>query len=241
MFAIDHAATALLLKRRFKTVSIVPMLFAVQAMEFAWVALNYLGVERTTTEPVVRSVADLHLTYMPYSHSVGMVLVAAFLTWVVIDFGFRQKLLAYAMALGIVSHLVLDLFTHAHDIALWPGVASPMLGLGLYDGAPLLAFAVEFVYGIVCWWIYRGRPALLVVIVLGNVANLSLFSATIPGPENLLAGRPLTLVSVILAQIVVTLGLVGMFSKRRLEGMSHSASPNRPLYCSTGGDRCQTR
>jgi hypothetical protein len=25
-------------------------------MEFAWVALNYLGIERSTTEPVVRSV-----------------------------------------------------------------------------------------------------------------------------------------------------------------------------------------
>jgi hypothetical protein len=229
MFAIDHAATALLLKRRFRTVSIVPMLVAVQAMEFAWVALNYLGIERTTTEPVVRSVADLHLVYMPYSHSVGTVLAAALLTWVVIGFGFRRKLLASAVALGIVSHLALDLFTHARDIALWPGVASPMLGLGLYDRAPLVAFAVELVYGIVCWWIYRGRPALLAVIVVANVANLSLFSAAIPGPENLLAGRPLTLVSVILAQILVTLWLVGLFSRRRPEDFHVTSKATRSL------------
>ena len=65
MFAADHAATALLIKRRYPTVSMAPLLISVQAMELAWVALNYLGVERTTTEPTVRSVADIHLAYMP--------------------------------------------------------------------------------------------------------------------------------------------------------------------------------
>ena len=44
---------------------IAPLLAAVQAMELAWVALNYLGVDRTTTEAVVRSVANVHLSYMP--------------------------------------------------------------------------------------------------------------------------------------------------------------------------------
>jgi len=227
MFAIDHAATALLIKRRYPQVSIVPMLIAVQAMELAWVALNYLGVERTTTEPVVRSVAYIHLAYMPYSHSVGTVLVATLLSWAGIEIGFRQKLLGRAVALGIVSHLVLDLLTHAHDIVLWPGLASPRLGLGLYDAAPLVAFAVEMAYGVFCWWIYRGRFALLVVIVVANLANLSLFSAAIPGPESLLAGRPLTLVSVILAQIVVTQMLVGVLARRgqpRLEFVRASAA-----------------
>src|SRR4051812_7924325 len=103
MFAMDHAATALLLKRRYASVSILPMLIAVQAMELAWVALNYLGVERTTTGRVVRSVADIHLSYMPYSHSLGTVLVAALLSWAVIEIGFRQKLLGRVVALGILS------------------------------------------------------------------------------------------------------------------------------------------
>ena len=62
MFAVDHAATALLIKRRYPSVSMVPLLVSVQAMELAWVGLNYLGVERTTTEPAVRSVADIHLS-----------------------------------------------------------------------------------------------------------------------------------------------------------------------------------
>ena len=226
MFAIDHAATALLLKRRYPSVSIIPMLIAVHAMELAWVAMNYLGVERTTTEPVVRSVADVHLSYMPYSHSIVTVLAAALLSWALIEIGFRQTQLGRVVAVGILSHLVLDLLTHAHDIAIVPGLALPKLGLGLYDAAPLAAFAVEMLYGIVCWWIYRGRVALLAVIVAANLANLSLFSAAIPGPEGLMAGRPLLLVTVIFAQIVVTLILVGILSRPRSLGSAHRGANN---------------
>ena len=58
MFAIDHAATALLVKRRFPSAPMMPLLLSVQAMELAWVILNYLGIERTTTESTVRTVAD---------------------------------------------------------------------------------------------------------------------------------------------------------------------------------------
>lgn len=218
MFAIDHAATALLLKRRYPAVSITPLLLAVQAMEFAWVALNYLGIERTTTEPVVRSVADIHLAYIPYSHSVAIPVLAALLAWLVLERGFGHAALGRAVGLGIVSHLVLDLATHAHDIVLWPGHPQPALGLGLYDAAPLAAFVVELVFGIFCWWAYRGGRGLLAVIVLGNLANLSLFSAAIPGPEQYLAGRPLLIVTFIFIQIVVTLALVGAFARRRAQG-----------------------
>ena len=79
MFAVDHAATALLIKRRFPSVSLTPMLLSVQAMELARVGLNYLGVERTTTETFVRSVAEIHLEYMPFSHSVATAVGGALL------------------------------------------------------------------------------------------------------------------------------------------------------------------
>jgi hypothetical protein len=216
MFAVDHAATALLLKRRYPTVPIAPLLLAVQAMELVWVLLNFLGIERTSTEHAVRSVADIHLAYMPYSHSVATALGAATLAWLVVEFGARRPLLGRALGLGIASHLVLDLLTHAPDIALMPGHAWPMLGLGLYGAAPLAAFAVELTYGVACWRIYHGGAGLLAFVVLGNLANLSMFSAAIPGPEMLLAGRPLLVVSFVLIQIIVTLVLVGILSRRPL-------------------------
>ena len=225
MFAIDHAATALLVKRRYPAVPMTPILVAVQAMELAWVVLNVLGIERTTTDAVVRSVADLHLAYMPYSHSVGTALGAALLAWLVLEKGLGRAALGRAVALAIASHLVLDLLTHAHDIVLWPGLPSPRLGLGLYDAAPLGAFAVEMAYGIACWRIYRGGRGLLALVVLGNLANLPLLSAAVPGPEAFLAGRPQLVVTLVAAQIVVTLGLTAWLARRP----AGAAGPPRPL------------
>ncbi len=214
MFAVDHAATALLIKRRYPAAPMVPILISVQAMELAWVGLNYLGVERTTTEAAVHSVADIHLAYMPYSHSVATAIGAALLAWLIIEKGFGRAVLGRAVGIGIVSHLILDLLTHGHDIALWPGLSTPTLGLGLYEAAPVAAFIVEFVYGIVCWYVYRGGRGLLAVIALGNLANLSFLSPSIPGPEEYLAGHPLLIVTVIFAQIVVSLFLVGVLARR---------------------------
>jgi membrane-bound metal-dependent hydrolase YbcI (DUF457 family) len=215
MFAVDHSATALLVKRRFPSAPIAPLLVSVQAMEFAWVALNYLGVERTTTASTVRSVADIHLTFMPYSHSVVTAVLAAVIAWLAIEKGLARPALGRAVGIGIVSHLVLDLVTHAPDIALWPGSPFPRLGLGLYDGAPALAFVIELLYGVLCWWIYRGSRGLLALIVVGNLANVSLFFTSIAGPEQYLAGRPLLVVTVILIQIVTMLVLVGALSSTR--------------------------
>ena len=214
MFAVDHAATALLLKRRYPSLPMLPLLLAVQAMELAWVIFNYIGVEHTTTERVVRSVADIHLASMPYSHSVATALGAALIAWAIIELGMGRRQLGRAVGLGIASHLVLDLLTHAHDVVLWPGRISPRLGLGLYDSAPVAAFVVELLYGVLCWRLYGGGRGLLALVVLGNLANLSLLSASIPGPEAFLAGRPLMVVSLVGAQIVVTLVLTGMLARR---------------------------
>ena len=207
MFAINHAATALLLKRRYSAMPLVPLLLSVQAMEFAWVLLNYLGVERTTTEPAVRYVGDIHLAYMPFSHSVLTVLAAALVVWALGALAGRARLGA-VLGLGILSHLLLDLLTHNGDIPLGPFADAPKYGTFLYGRLPFIAFLLELGYGLLCWRVFRGGRALLAVIVGFNLANLSLFFRAIPGPEGALAGRPLLLVTVILAQIVVTLWAV---------------------------------
>jgi hypothetical protein len=230
MFAVDHALTALVVKRRYPTVSLAVLLVCVQAMELAWVALNYLGIERTTTDPQVLSVANIHLAYMPFSHSVATVIAAALIVWAVARATGHSRL-GQAAALAIVSHLVLDLLTHGHDIALAPG-STILLGSGLYAQGPLVAFAVELGYGVLCWWIFvRGRlrdtawRALLAIAVIGNLLNLSFLSATIDGPERYLAGRPMLVVTVVLAQIVVSLVLVWLAARPTRAVRSLPSSP----------------
>jgi hypothetical protein len=224
MFAVDHSATALLIKRRFPAVSMTPLLVSVQAMELAWVALNYVGVELTTTSAIVRTVADIHLTYIPFSHSAATVLAAALVVWWGIERIVGQRALGRAIAIGIVSHLVLDIATHAPDITLWPGSPYERLGLGLYSAAPPMAFLVELIYGVLCWWIYGGSRALLWVIVGGNLADVSFFFVGIPGPEQMLAGHPLGIVTLVFIQIITMSVLVWQFSS------TQSAVRNGPAY-----------
>ena len=117
--------------------------------------------------------------------------------------------------------------THARDIALWPG-STLALGLGLYDRAPMWGFALEIAYGVVCWGVYKGSRPLLAMIVLGNLANITLFSATISGPERCLAGHPLMVVTLVFVQIVATLALIQVLGTG-----SGPATPSGAIFCRT--------
>ena len=212
MFAINHAATALIIKKGFKDVPILWILISVQFVELLWVLLNYIGIERTTTEKDVKYVGNIHLSYMPFSHSILTMAGMSSLSWVVISKGFGKPEIGLAVGIGIVSHLVLDLITHSRDMAIAPFIKEPKFGLGLYANFPVPAFLLEIGYGTACWWIYGGSIALLAVILLFNLANLPMFVAAIPGAKQKMTNRPLLITSVVFAQIVVTLTLVGLLS-----------------------------
>ena len=170
MNAINHAATALLINKKWPGVPIIPVLLSVQLVEFLWVAFNLLGIEMTTTEPQVTALNDIHLAYMPYSHSIAATAILAFTVWMFVAKLLNRPTWGLALAVAVSSHIILDLATHLHDIALAPGIESPKFGSGLY-GVPLLALVVETIYGIWCWWIFRGSKTLLAVIVLADSSS----------------------------------------------------------------------
>lgn len=212
MFAINHAATALIIKKIFRDTPLFWILISVQFMEILWVILNYLGVEKTSTKDEVRYVGDIYLKHMPYSHSVSTMAGMALLAWFLIGVVFQLPAVGLAVGLGILSHLILDLITHDKDIALLPFAGSPKIGLGLYPRMPVQAFFLELGYGFLCWWIYGGGVPLLIAILLFNVANMPLFFASMPVLKQRLAHRPRLITTMILIQIVVTLVVVGLLS-----------------------------
>jgi hypothetical protein len=216
MFAINHAATALPLKRAFPRTPLPLLLVSVQLVELLWVALNLLGIERVSTETEVRAVSDIHLEHMPWSHSVLAGVAIALLGGGVIWRATRNRRMGIAVGLGILSHLVLDLLTHAPDIALAPWGGGEKLGMGLYASVPLLAFVLETGWGVLCWRIYRGSRPLLAAIVLFNLLNATMYTSALVGLEGLLAGRPSVIAATIGAQIVVTLFVVGWLAVRHV-------------------------
>jgi hypothetical protein len=225
--AINHAATALLINKKWPGVPIIPVLLSVQLVEMLWVVFNLLGIEVTTTAPQVRALNDIHLDYMPYSHSIAATVVIAFAVWVVVARLIKKPTWALALAAAVSSHIVLDLATHVHDIALAPGIESPKFGSDLY-AVPLLALVVETIYGIWCWWVFRGSKILLAVVVVLNLAALSFYSPSIRGPEHLLAGHPQIFAAIIGVHIIVGFVAIGFFARTHWQSSATEAQPSAP-------------
>ena len=211
MFAINHAASALLFKRHLPETNIIWLLLSVQVVELLWVGLVLLGIEHVTTEPVVEYVGHIHLSYMPFSHSLLSSMVLACLVGTGFYIWKQSARTGVLMGMALLSHVLLDALTHTADLPLLPGSAI-YLGIGLYDHLPILAFVVEVGFGLLCWWYYRGNKPLFWIILLGNLANLTFFVSTLPGPEKWLPAHPSWLVYSVLFQILLTLSLVGYFS-----------------------------
>ena len=213
MYAINHAATALILKKKEPTAPIWPLLISVQLVEVLWILFNYIGIEHfKITE------GRLHLDYLPYSHSVFSGVLITFLSYIIIRWGFKNKVLAPVFAIGILSHIVLDMIFHEKDIRLSPFSDTPAWGLGIID-YPILNFILEFIYGIFCWWYFKGNRALLITIIIFNVLDLPVMLAR-GKALNVFIDYPFMLPTFILIQILLSWYFVAKFSKQRKNNSS---------------------
>ncbi len=86
MYAINHAATALIIKKKQPAAPILLLLVSVQLVEVFWVLFNYLGWEYFTVTN-----GRVHLSFLPYSHSVFSGAVAALVAFAVINWGYKKQ------------------------------------------------------------------------------------------------------------------------------------------------------
>jgi len=230
MQAINHAATALILKKKFPSSPLFSLILATEAVEYLWVGLNVIGIERTVIDEDMRSVADVHLVHMPFSHSVVTSLIIAVAVGMAVLWrgGKAASAVALGIALGVFSHVVLDLLVHAPDIALSPFYDGTKYGTGLYSNLPLPALALETLWGVLCWWIYRGSWKLLGLIVVMGIAAIPLYSVAVNIGEAALGGQSTVFALVILVQMLTTSGLVWLFARKHAE-------PTRSIRISSSG------
>lgn len=212
MQAINHIATALIVKRAVPSAPLLGLMVATEAVEFLWVGLNVIGVERTSVTEPGNSVVDVHLEYMPFSHSVlTNVVLAAIVGLLVFRFSKRHSgAVAIAMSAAVLSHIVLDLLTHAADIPLAPGWDAVKYGTGLTSNWPLVALAAETFWGLACWKVYGGSRALLVTFLAFAAISVPSY---LPGVGAVMSAESFPLL--ILFQICVTILLVWIFARRR--------------------------
>lgn len=163
---------------------------------------------------------QIHLGFLPYSHSVGSTVALAVLAWVVLDRVTHDSRIATAIAISIVSHIVLDVVHHEPDISLLPVSWGLRLGLGL-TLHPVADAIVETGYGVLCWQLFAGSWALLVGILLLNALNLPFMFARADAAQSI-ADRPTLLTTVVLIQIVSWI-VVWALARRRSAQLAHAA------------------
>jgi len=180
----------------------------VQLVELLWVVFTYLGIEHARVTPDA-----IHLDFLPYSHSV---FTGALLAAIALLMGktVHRSNVGIAIALGIFSHIVLDIIHHEPNITLLPMAWGPRLGLNL-QGYPLLDFIVELGFCIGCWKIFGGSRGLLIGIVIFNLIDIPLMFPR-PGSLTPIVEHPFILPTVILVQIVATWVFVWWFGRRTI-------------------------
>jgi hypothetical protein len=196
------------LKRKFPRVGLWPLLISVQLVELLWIVFTYLGIEHFRATPDA-----IHLDFLPYSHSVFTGALLAVLAWGMGKSVHRSNVGA-AIALGIFSHIVLDIIHHEPNITLLPMAWGPRLGLNL-QGYPLLDFIVELAFCVVCWKILGGSRGLLIGIVIFNLINIPLMFPR-PGSITPIVEHPAILPTVILVQVVTSWLLVWWLGRRTI-------------------------
>jgi len=178
---IGHFAVGFGAKRFAPGVSLGTLFLAAQFIDLLWPTLLLLGVERVQIAPGITAFTPLDFEHYPWSHSLLMVAVWGGLFGVVYYALRRDARASIVLAIAVLSHWLLDFFTHRPDLPLWPGATR--VGLGLWNSVSgTLAIEVGlFVCGVLLYlhsthardavgrWAIWGLVALLGLIYAGNL------------------------------------------------------------------------
>jgi membrane-bound metal-dependent hydrolase YbcI (DUF457 family) len=129
----------------------------VQWLDLVWPILVLAGVEHLQVSPTEDPFLHLEFTYYPWTHSLLASIVWALLFAAAYRWRTRDTRTALWLAIGVVSHWVLDLVVHIPDLPLYPG-SSVKVGFGLWRSVAgtVLVEAVIFVAAVV-WYAVRTR------------------------------------------------------------------------------------
>ena len=179
---LGHYAIAFAAKRASPGTSLGTLIFASQFIDILWPLFVLLGLEKVAVDPGNTVVTPLRFVQYPFTHSLLSVLIwaclFASLYWMVS----RNRTGTLTVWLAVLSHWVLDFFTHAPDLPLYPG-SEKTVGLGLWNSlSGTLALEVGiFIIGVILY-LRATRPAnrtgtysfiaLLVFLIVTYVINI---------------------------------------------------------------------
>ncbi len=138
---IGHFGAGLAAKSLNKKLSLGTLILAAQFIDLLWPILVLLKLEKVAIEPGNTLFTPLNFISYPWSHSLFVVLIWAVLFGVV--YYFIKKDIKGSLILGalVLSHWILDLFTHRSDLQIFPWLDFKV-GFGLWNSV-LLTIIIE--------------------------------------------------------------------------------------------------
>jgi hypothetical protein len=140
-------------KKAVPELSLGTLFLACQLADLLWPTLLLLGLERVEIDANATKMTPLDFVSYPYSHSLLMLCVWG-VAFGAIYAGIRRSRwrAAFALALLVVSHWVLDVVTHRPDMPLTVN-GTARFGLGLWSSLPgtLAAESILFFGGVVVY------------------------------------------------------------------------------------------
>jgi len=152
---IGHYGPAFAAQAIRRSPSLMAGFVAVQLVDIGFFSLAYFGVENWRPNPSIAGIMPVDLYYMPYTHSLlgatVWALTAGALACVLAPKG-RRLLAATVISSLVVSHWLLDLVVHRHDLGLMDNEPDK-LGFGLWDH-PFLEMPLELALLFAGLWVY---------------------------------------------------------------------------------------
>ena len=142
---IGHFGVGLAAKKIDSKPSLGTLILASQFIDLLWPIFLLSGIEKVQIEPGNTAVTPLNFISYPYSHSLAGVFVWAIIVgaiYYIVKKNFRTSLL---LGLLVVSHWILDLFTHRPDLQLLPWSDFKM-GFGLWNSVALTIIVEGFIF-----------------------------------------------------------------------------------------------
>jgi hypothetical protein len=178
---IGHFAVGLALKRAAPRTSLGILVAAPQLLDLLWPWFLLVGWEHVRIDPGNTAFTPLAFDSYPISHSLLMAIV-----WAVVFASLTRRWTGREasrwVALGVVSHWVLDWITHRADLPILPFVG-PEVGLGLWDSVAGTVLVETAMFAAAAWmyatgmrardrvgrWGFVAWIAILGVIYVGNI------------------------------------------------------------------------
>jgi hypothetical protein len=208
---VGHLGAGLLVKRIEPRLNLGVLFFAALFPDILLWVLVLTGVE-SVGAPVSAGAARFFTFDFPYSHGLAASAVWAALAGAIGWFAVapsapRRVRLAWALALAVGSHFVLDLIVHVPDLPV-DGASSPKLGLGLWRHMPV-ALLLELGLAAIALIVYLRRARLTrgrQLIASGTVVAAAILTAV--GPY--LAGPPPAAPMLAFSSLVTLFVIVGL-------------------------------